>query len=68
MSKSTDKISRRRVMAIPTHINKRGMSIGEVAKLYDVSWQAVWYWIGRLRAEGFKVNTREKGQTKMRIQ
>ncbi len=63
--KKTDKLSRRQVMAIPTLINEKGMSIGDVAKKYKVNWTAIWYWIGRLREEGFKIRTRKKGQVKM---
>ena len=67
MAKKTDKLSREQVIAIPALINKKKMSVGEVAHFYKVSWQCIWYWIGRLRKEGFKIKTRKKGQIAMKI-
>lgn len=54
-----DKLTKKQVFAIPKILEKK--SIGEIAEKYDVSWQAIWYWIGRLRKSGIKVKTRRKG-------
>lgn len=59
------KLTREQIIAIPTLINKKELSVGDVAKLYGVSWQCVWYWCGRLKADGFKVKTRPKGYKKI---
>ena len=63
--KSTDKLSKNQVMAIPKHLLEK--SIGEIAREYNVSWQAVWYWIGRMRAKGIKIKTRPRGKTLMNL-
>lgn len=64
--KSTDKLTKKQVMAIPIFINQgyRGKiwTIEMIAKRYGVSWQAVWYWIKQLRKKGIEVKTRKRGQ------
>jgi len=60
--KSTDKLSKEQVLAIPTLINKQKLSINAVAKLYGISPQGIYYHISRLRAEGKVINTRPQGQ------
>jgi len=58
--KRTDKLSRKQIMKIPILLPQK--SIDEVAVLYRVSWQAVWYHIKKLRKHGVKVITRKRGQ------
>lgn len=65
--KKTDKLTKKQVMAILSLVNKKNLSIGEIAKIYRVSWPAVWYWVGRLRKDGYKIKTRKKGQLKMKL-
>lgn len=60
MPKKTDKLNKKQVFAIPVLLKR--MTIGEVAKKYGVSWQAVWYHILKLRKSGVKVITRKSGQ------
>lgn len=54
-----NKLNKKQVFAIPKLLEKK--SIGEVARKYKVSWQCIWYWIGRLRKSGVKVKTRSRG-------
>lgn len=61
--KKTDKLKRAQVFAIPKLLEKQ--SVGEIADDFGVSWQAIWYWIIRLRSSGVVVKTRKKGQTGM---
>ena len=65
MAKKTDKLTKKQVIAIQGLLNKRKLSVGEIAKLYGVTWNAIWYWVHRLRADGFELKTRKKGQTRM---
>ena len=58
--KRTDVLNKRQVLAIPDLLKKK--SIGGVAKKYGVSWQAIWYHIGKLRSRGITVITRPKGK------
>ncbi len=54
-----NKLNKKQVFSIPKLLRKK--TIGEVAEDYKVSWQAVWYWIGRLKKSGMKIETRKKG-------
>lgn len=54
-----NKLTKKQVFKIPQMLKNK--SIGEIAKDYNVSWQAVWYWIGRLKKAGIKVETRKRG-------
>ena len=69
MSKSTDKLTKKQVLSIPTFLNKgyRGKewTIKMVADRYKVSEQAIYYWIRELRKRGVKVKTRKQGQTSL---
>ena len=56
---SKDKLNKKQILAIPRLLKKN--TIGGVAKKYNVSWQAIWYWINRLRKKGIKVETRKSG-------
>ena len=71
MSKKTDKLTKKQVLAIPIFINKgyrgREYTIDMIAKRYGVTWQAIWYWIGRLRKDGYEIKTRKAGQVKMKL-
>ena len=64
--KSTDKLTKKQVMAIPIFLNQgyRGKiwTIDMIAKRYGVSWQAIWYWIKQLRKKGIEIKTRKRGQ------
>jgi len=59
--KKTDKLTEKQVLSIPKML--KTMSVGELATEWGVSWQAIWYWVDRLRKKGIKINTRPKGQT-----
>ena len=59
--KHTDKLTKAQVLKIPQLLKKK--NVREVAELYNVSWQAVWYHIGKLRKNGVKIITRKRGQT-----
>lgn len=61
--KKTDKLSKQQVLKIPQLLKKK--SVREIAELYNVSWQAVWYWVGQLRKKGVKIITRKRGQTSL---
>ena len=54
-----DKITKKQVLAIPKLLETKNMS--EVANLYNVSYQAVWYWVEVLKKKGFEVTTRPQG-------
>lgn len=54
-----NKLTKKQVFAIPKLLEKR--SIGEVAKAYNVSWNAIWYWIQKLRVSGIEIKTRKRG-------
>jgi len=54
-----DKLTKKQVFSIPKLLDKK--SIGRIAKDFNVSWQAIWYWVGRLRKRGIKVKTRKRG-------
>lgn len=58
--KKTDKLKKSQVLLIPKLLKNK--SIGEVAEMFGVTWQAVYYWIKRLRENGYKIITRKKGQ------
>ena len=58
--KSTDKLTKKQVLAIPKLLKRK--SIGQIAEKYDVSWQAIWYWIGQMKKRGIKIITRKAGQ------
>ena len=64
--KSTDKLTKKQVLAIPVFLNQgyRGniWSIAQVARHYKVTEQAIYYWIKRLRGKGIKIKTRKQGQ------
>jgi transposase len=66
MPKSTDKLTKKQVMAIPIFLNQgyrgRIWTIGMIAKRYGVSWQAIFYWVKKLREKGIEVKTRKRGQ------
>ena len=53
-------LTKRQVLAIPTLLKKK--SIGQVAKKYGVSWQAVYYWVKILRERGIKIELRKRGK------
>ena len=65
--KSTDKLNKKQVIAIPVFLNKgyRGniWTIKMVADHYKVSEQAIYYHIRKLRENGVKIKTRKQGQT-----
>ena len=67
--KSTDKLNKKQVMAIPVYLNKgyRGKeyTIKMVADRYKVSEQAIYYWIRQLRKRGIKIKTRKQGQVSL---
>jgi len=65
--KVTDKLKKKQILAIPDMINKEYLSVGEIAGRYNVTWQAIWYWIKRLRDENIEIKTRSKGQVKMSL-
>ena len=54
-----NKLTKRQVLSIPKLLKKK--TIGEIAKQFGVSWQNIWYWIGRLRKKGIKVVTGKRG-------
>ena len=64
--KSTDKLTKKQVLAIPVFLNKgyRGKewTIKMVADRYKVSEQAIYYHIRRLRESGIKIKVRRQGQ------
>ena len=64
--KSTDKLKRKQVLAIPVFLNQgyRGKiwTIAQVARRYGVSEQAIYYHIRRLRESGVKIKVRKQGQ------
>ena len=63
--KSSDKLTKKQILAIPVFLNDgyrgREYSIRMIAERYQVSWQAVWYWVKKLRSRGVKIKTRQKG-------
>lgn len=71
MAKKTDKLTKKQILAIPIFINEgyRGnkYSVQMIADRYGVSWQAVWYWVKRLKNEGIEIKTQKRGQTKMEL-
>ena len=66
MSKSTDKLTRKQVLAIPVFLNQgyRGKiwTIVQVARRYQVSEQAIYYHIKKLRKQGIKIKVQKQGQ------
>ena len=56
---SKDKLNKKQILAIPRLLKKN--TIGGVAKKYNVSWQAIWYWINRLRKKGINLDEDELG-------
>ena len=64
--KSTDKLTKKQVFAIPVFLNNgyRGKewTIKMVADRYKVSEQAIYYHIRRLRENGIKIKVRRQGQ------
>jgi len=64
--KSTDKLTKKQVLAIPVFLNKgyRGKewTIKMVADRYKVSEQAIYYHIRRLRESGIEIKVRKRGQ------
>jgi len=60
MPKKTDKLTKQQVLSIPKLLQKK--CVREVAEDFGVTWQAVWYWIKRLRVAGVGIETRKKGQ------
>lgn len=65
--KKTDKLTKAQIKTIPELINDCGCSVGEIARRWKVSWQAVWYWVKRLKENGVEINTKSKGQVKMKL-
>lgn len=61
------KLTEKQVMSIPSLINDQKLSIGAVAKSFGVSWQCIWFWIGRLQKEGVKINKRKRGHQPLEI-
>ena len=58
--KKTDKLTKKQVLKIPELSLK--MNIREIAELYNVSWQAIYYWIKNLRNRGYKIRVLPQGQ------
>lgn len=58
--KTSDKLTKEQVLAIPKLL--RSKSMAEVGREYGVSFQAIWYWVKKLRQKGVGVRTRRKGQ------
>jgi len=54
-----DILTKKQILVIPTLLKK--LSIREIAEKYEVSWQAIFYWIKQLRKRGVKVKTRPQG-------
>mgnify|MGYP001558696786 CR=1 FL=1 len=63
--KKTDKLTKKQVLAIPIFLNKgyRGheYTVKMIADRYGVSWQAIWYWIKKLRLKGIECKTQKRG-------
>ena len=57
--KKTDKLTKKQVLAIPKLLKSKSMTA--LAKEWGVSFQAIYYWVGRLRKKGIEVKTRQRG-------
>ena len=57
--KKTDKLTRKQVLSIPKLLKRK--NVREVAEHFGVSWQAVWYWIKKLRLKGIECKTQKRG-------
>ena len=58
--KRTDKLNKQQVLQIPEL--SQTMNIREIAELYKVTWQAIYYWIKNLRNRGYKIRVLPQGQ------
>ena len=54
------KLTREQILSIPARL-KEVETIDAVAREFDVSWQAIYYWIKELRRRGVKIKTRAQG-------
>ena len=54
-----NKLTKKQIFSIPTLLPK--MTVKDVAKKYNVSWQGIWYHIVKLRKHGVMVETQKKG-------
>ena len=54
-----NKLTKKQVLDIPRLL--KTMSMGEVARHYRVTDQAIYYWVRRLREKGVKIKTRKPG-------
>ena len=55
------RLTKKEVLSIPKKLPKKTMQ--EVADEFGVSWQSIWYWVGRLRKSGIAVETRKRGKS-----
>ena len=53
------KLNREQVLNIPKLLNS--MSMGQIARHYGVSNQAIYYWVKILKSRGYKIKTRKRG-------
>ncbi len=65
MNKYDRKMTRKQVLQIPKLLPK--YSIEQVAIRFSVSWQAIWYWVKKLRESGIEVKTRKKGRKPLNL-
>ena len=57
--KKTDKLTKKQVLSIPKLLKSKSMN--KLAKEWEISPQAIYYWVGRLRKNGIEIITRKRG-------
>jgi biotin operon repressor len=55
-----NKLTKDQVLAIPKL--SQTMTVSDIARSYNVSWQAVWYWAKQLKDRGHDVRIRNRGR------
>jgi len=63
VSKYRNKLTKEQVMNIPKLLET--CCVREVAEKYNITWQAVWYWVKKLRSKGIVIKTRSKGRKEL---
>jgi len=58
--KKTDKLTKKQVLSIPKLLKSKSMN--RLAKEWEISPQAIYYWVKQLRKKGIVVKTRQRGQ------